>query len=269
MKQKLWFFYFLVCIFLTLKGLGYCKTQTINSLNEILISKFSKDTLVLVDIDDVLIYPQDALLQNWRKMWKPDGVREWTPEEDTIAWMSAAFQLMDPYGPSLIKALNDIEIPTFGFTSFAMEQSGILKSVPEWRSKQLRELGINFMQAEEIVFSTQEGFVPPSFEGGVLYCGDYYKKDADNKGKILSLFLDWLDWTPDQIVLIDDGKKNLQSVQKESERRGIPFLGFLYTPKELDPIDETVAELQYMTLINEKIWLSDWEALSLLQSKCF
>lgn len=249
---------FLCCLLATVSA--FCEIRTIHSLDEITPNEFSKKTLVMFDIDDVLIYPQDALLQNWRNSWKPEGIRAWTAEEDTIAWMNATFQIMDPAGPKLLAALNENAVPTIGFTSFAMDQSGIVESIPKWRSQHLEELGLNFRMEKEIVFPVQNGFVPPSFEKGVLYCGDFYKKDKDNKGKILSLYLDWLDWTPQLVVLVDDSKNHHESVEKELDRRGIPFLGFLYIPKDLDLIDEKVAELQHKTIIEQKQWLSDAQA---------
>ncbi|MBS0653085.1 MAG: DUF2608 domain-containing protein [Verrucomicrobia bacterium] len=249
---------FLCCLVATVSA--FSEIRTIHSLDEISPDEFSKKTLVMFDLDDVLIYPQDALMQNWRSEWRPDKMRAWTAEEDTIAWMNARFQLMDPSGPKLIDTLNEKEVPTIGFTSFAMDQSGIVESIPMWRSQHLKELGLNFKMEKEVVFPVQLGFVPPSFEEGVLHCGDFYKKDKNNKGRILSLFLDWLDWTPEQVVLVDDGQKHLESVREELDRRGIPFLGFLYTPKDLDPIDENVAKLQYQTIMLQKQWISDLEA---------
>jgi hypothetical protein len=242
----------------------FADIRTIHSLCEISTDEFSTKTLVMFDLDDVLIYPQDALLQNWRSEWKPKETRPWTAEEDTIAWMNAKFQLMDPSGPSLINKLNENCIPTIGFTSFAMDEPGIVPSIPDWRSRHLQELGINFRMENEIVFPIQTGFIPPSFEKGILYCGDYYKKDKDNKGKILTLYLDWLGWIPDKVIFVDDEKRHIESVQREVERRGILFFGFLYIPKDLDPIDERVAELQYKTIIQKKQWLSDKEAKKLL-----
>lgn len=240
--------------------------RTIYSLDEISPEGFTSKTLVMFDLDDVLIYPQDALMQNWRNNWSTEGIRVWTAEEDTIAWMNAKFQLMDPAGPKLIDMLNAKGIPAIGFSSFAMDQSGIVESIPQWRDQHLRKLGINFKIEKEVVFPGHIGFIPPSFERGVLYCGNFYKKDKDNKGRILSIFLEWLDWTPELIVCIDDGQKHLDSVQKELDRRGIPFIGFLYIPKNLDLIDVRVAKLQYETIINEKIWLSDQEAKKLLSN---
>jgi hypothetical protein len=239
---------------------AFSEIRTIYSLDEISTDEFSPKTLVMFDLDDVLIYPQDALLQNWRSGWKPEEMRAWTAEEDTIAWMSAKFQIMDPSAPTLIDRLYENRVPTIGFTAFAMDQSGIVESIPEWRSQHLKELGIHFRIEKEIVFPVQKGFVPPSFEKGVLYCGDFYKKDKDNKRKTVALYLDWLDWIPKLVVLIDDGKKQLESVEEELGERNIPFIGFHYIPKKLDPIDEKVADLQYKTIINKKQWLSDQEA---------
>jgi hypothetical protein len=238
----------------------FAEILPIHSLEEIDLESFSQTTLVLVDIDDVLIYPKDALLQNWRTFWRPQGSRLWTAEEDTIAWMSASFQILDPAGPTLLKLLYTRGVPTIGLTAFAMDQPGILESVPLWRSKHLEELGLSFRMEKEVVFPIPPGFIPPSFEKGVLYCGDCYRNDRENKGKILSLYLDWQDWTPDLVVHIDDGQKHLESVQRELDRRKIPFLGFHYIPKALDPIEERVAELQYKTILDQKRWLSDEEA---------
>src|SRR5579863_6848062 len=85
---------FLCCLFATVSA--FAAIKTIHALDEISTSAFSEKTLVLVDLDDVLVYPRDALLQNWRSGWKPEGVRAWTAEEDTIAWMNAKFQILDP-----------------------------------------------------------------------------------------------------------------------------------------------------------------------------
>lgn len=263
-RNRYFFFLCLCCLFFTTSL--FAEIRTIHSLDEIPKGEFTTKTLVMFDLDDVLVYPQDALLQNWRSGWKPEETRPWTAEEDTIAWMNVTFQLMDPLGPSLISFFNENNIPTIGFTSFAMDESGIVSSIPDWRSKHLRELGLNFNMDKEVVFSVENGFVPPSFEKGVLYCGNYYKKDKDNKGIIFSVYLDWLDWTPDLVVFVDDGQRHIESVGKELERRGIPYLGFVYIPKELDPIDEKVAELQYKTIIEKKQWLSDEEARKLLSN---
>ena len=244
----------------------FSEIRTIHSLDEISLEEFTSKTLVMFDLDDVLVYPQDALMQNWRSSWKPEGIRVWTAEEDTIAWMNAKFQLMDQAGPKLIDTLNEKGIPTIGFSSFAMDQSGIVESIPEWRDQHLRELGINFKIEKEIVFPGQIGFIPPSLERGVLYCGNFYKKDKDNKGRTLSIFLEWLDWMPELIVYIDDDQKHLDSVQKELDKRGILFIGILYIPKNLDPIDVKVAELQYETIISAKTWLSDQEAKEILSN---
>lgn len=238
----------------------FSETREIRSLNEISPETFSEKTLVMFSIDDVLIYPKDALMQHWRSDWQPEGVRTWTDEEDTIAWMGTTFQLMDPDGPKLIDRLYQKGIPTIGFTSFAMDQGGLVASIPQWRSEQLEELGIHFKGNHELFFTVPEGFIPPSFENGILYCGDYYKKDKTNKGKILALYLDSIDWTPECIVLVDAGKKHLISVEEELSRRGIPFLGFYYLPKEYDLLDEKIAEMQYKMMIEQKKWLSDQEA---------
>lgn len=243
----------------------FSEIKPIHSLEEIAIDKFSGKILVMFDLDDVLVYPQDALLQNWRAGWKPEGIRAWTAEEDTLAWMHADFQLMDPYGPRCLDTLYERGIPTIGFTSFAMDQSGIVESIPAWRTQHLNKLGLYFHEKDEVIFSIEEGFIPPSFEKGLLCCGNRYKKDKDNKGKILSLYLDWISWTPELIVLVEDDRKNLESVSRELERRGIPFLGLQYIPKNLDPINEQVAEIQYQTIINSKEWLPDKDVLSLFR----
>lgn len=257
--------YFFLGLFLFFTATAFADIKTIHSLDEIPTGEFTTKTLVLFDLDDVLVYPQDALLQNWRSGWKPKERRAWTAEEDTIAWMNAKFQLMDPSGPSLINMLNEKNIPTIGFTAFAMDESGIVSSVPDWRSNHLRELGLNFNMKKEVIFPVEKGFIPPSFEKGVLYCGNFYKKNKESKGIVFSLFLDWLDWVPDLVVFVDDGERNLESVERELKKRDIPYHGFLYIPKALDPIDEKVAQLQYETIIDKKQWLSDEQARKLLQ----
>lgn len=216
----------------------------------------------MFDLDDVLIYPRDALLQNWRRNWKPENLRTWTDEEESIAWMNAKFQILDPAGPRLINRLNEKDVPTIGFTSFTLSDG--IKSIPDWRFEYLNSLGINFKSEKSIIFPIPAGFIPPSFEKGILYCGNFYKDDKNNKGKILALYLDWLDWKPEIVVLVDDGEHHIDSVKSELENRGISFLGYIYIPKELDPINEKIAELQYRTIISEKLWHSDEDAKQIL-----
>ena len=197
---------------------AFCEIRTIHSLDELIIEEFSEKTLVLFDIDDVLIYPKDALLQNWRDEWKPEGMRAWTPEEDSIAWMNAKFQILEARGPGLLDLLHQKGIPTIGFTAFALDTKPS-ESIPKWRSQHLKELGLHFRLEKEVRFSFPSAF-PPSFEEGVLYCGDFYKNDKNNKGKILALYLDWLDWTPEQIadavafLVSDDGNSLREPVLK-------------------------------------------------------
>lgn len=165
---------FITCLFST--AAGFSEIKTIHHLDEIEVEEFSSKTLVMFDIDDVLIYPQDALLQNWRSGWKPVNMRSWTPEEDTIAWMNAKFQLMDPAGPSVIDTLNEKDIPAIGFTTFAMEDSQLVKSIPDWRSSHLQELGINFKWQNEVIFHVEDGFVPPSLRKAFFIVGTSIKK---------------------------------------------------------------------------------------------
>lgn len=49
---------FLYCLFATVSA--FSEIKTIHSLDEISTSEFSKNTLVMFDRDDVLLYPQDA-----------------------------------------------------------------------------------------------------------------------------------------------------------------------------------------------------------------
>lgn len=258
---------FLLLCFCFSTILALSEIRTIRSLDEVagIVDEFSTGTLVAIDLNDTLVYPKDALLQNWRSGWKPEGTREWTAEEDTLAWLSTPFKLVEHCAPRLINLLNEKGIYTIGFTSsaFRLDDPKILQVVPQWRLKHLKALGINFTVGTDIVFPSEEGCFPTCFEKGVLYCGTSNKYGKEIKGKVLSLYLDWLDWTPEKVVLIDDGKNHIESVRKELEKRGISFLGFLYVPK-FDTIDEDVAKLQYEVMISEQHWISDQEAQALL-----
>ena len=134
----------------------------------------------------------------------------------------------------------------------------------KWRVDQLKGVGIDFSPffPDEYVFAdlVDSGANPPLFKKGILFCGDFYNSNKSTKGELLGIFLDRINWRPDRVIFIDDEKKNLEAVSQELAERGVCFQGYLFeipTPQ----IDEKVAELQLQTVLDQKKWISDEEAI--------
>ena len=75
-------------------------------------------------------------------------------------------------------------------------------------------------------------------------------------------FLDKIQWTPKNVIFIDDKMSHLTSVETALNKTKIPFQGYQYKGVEKLPgeLDMQVAESQFAYLRKNHKWLSDSEA---------
>lgn len=238
-----------------------------------------KDTLVIFDVDDVLIISEDFVLRPSAAGFDPVCWKNKTEEEInylvSIIQSEMDFILIDPSIPSLIESLQTKGIKTLALTACRTGKFGMIENVEDWRIEQLLDHKIDFTPSwkdapprffSQLVATNQN---PPLFKKGILLLGDFYLETISTKGKVLEAFLDTLNWQPKRVLFFDDKIKNLTAVQEVLEKRKIEYHGYLYKGADTMPgsFDKELAEFQIQHLTKHKEWLNETRAKELLSQK--
>ena len=91
-------------------------------------------------------------------------------------------------------------------------------------SKQMSNLGIVFDNFKLPKYNFNcSALLPCMFHEGILSIG------GSSKGKAFLSFIDIADHKVTKIVLIDDLKKNLKTMQEAAKKLDVPYVGIWYT----------------------------------------
>ncbi len=241
------------------------RTKTFEAFFEV-TEGFSEKSLVIFDVDRVLIEPRDAIMRypNQRLLWElryQYGNHLSHEELATLTsevTLSESTKVIDPLAISFINHIKAKNIPIIALTATGVEGYGKIASIPDWRIKDLARFGISFPSFSEhpfIELSQLYGRGPaPIFKSGILFSAGY------PKGDVLEAFLDSVGFLPDKALFVDDLLHNLVSVHQSLTDMGVSeifafqYLGADELPNTIDP---EVAKHQIKTLLQEGIWLSD------------
>jgi hypothetical protein len=231
------------------------------------ISKADHDTLVIFDVDDVLLHPKDEILKKLNKPFLEvleKEMEERLPESETqdlysLILLQRIVEPVDKRMTALIQRLQKKKIKVIALTNCATGSFGKINALQNWRIFELKRLGYDFGEPWR---STHEQFFkgakdikrPPLFKKGVVFTSGV------SKGAALEAFLAYANLRPKKIIFIDDKRKYLESVEEYTTIEGIEFLGIEYTmvkDSKIDPLDEERAKLQFVILEEEHQWLSD------------
>lgn len=244
------------------------------------LSQADEHTLVLFDIDDTLIMPVDNIhLRHFSS--KNPGKEIITSFEQKVAselddmrsriLLQAPRKLIEPDMVDVIKALQLKGVKVIGLTKMGTGTFGVIKSLAEYRSKQLAQFGIEFYKSydkniEFTQFATNEIDTPGIFNGMPGIFNGTIMAGYISKGLALSAFIDCLDFIPTQVIFFDDWIENVMDVYHEMRKRGIKFYGYHYraVEKEQGQLNCTLVQFQYDHLYEHHVWLSAEEALGKL-----
>jgi hypothetical protein len=192
------------------------------------------NTLVIFDVDMVLVQPNDpafqmANMKRHRHIVK-EMMKELTPEKQMIflSLMTIKSQpvLIDPRISILLSILMEKRIPSMALTANLTGEFACIKNMEKWKIESLRSLGIDFSQLtpfkNSLIFSHL-----PSFRGNYSVYVDgilFVNGNACSKGDALLTFLQQTKITPKKIIFIDDREENLKSVQTALKGSLIDFL---------------------------------------------
>ncbi|MCE5295378.1 MAG: DUF2608 domain-containing protein [Chlamydiales bacterium] len=234
---------------------------------------FSTNSLVILDVDQVIIEPRDAIMrpQNQNLLWELRFAYGGHLTASRHAELSSHVSLqetsilIDPDALAFIEHIQKQNIPIIALTATGVTGFGKIPSIPDWRVADLKRLGISFATSfsHHPVFTlTQiQGNTPsPVFKNGILFTGGY------SKGDVLTAFLHTVEFCPDKVFFADDLLHNLQSVEAALTKKGVKEIHtFQYLGADTpNTIDLDVAHHQIRTLMQQEKWLSDLEAKAAL-----
>jgi hypothetical protein len=259
--------YYLVLSFFVTTSIALAEITTISDFTPLteLLKRSDRDTLVIFDIDHVLIMPTDEHTLNrhpYRKqLWKEIEGRLSKEDMKTlygIATAKAKWRLVDPGVVDIFTFLKKYQIPSIALTSIYTGKFGNIEKLEDWRIKHLHDLGFDFCNLtpiKEDIFlhelEAQDGV--PMLKSGVILTAQV------DKGKALESILHRSNYYPKAIIFIDDMLNNLESLERLSAKLKIKFHGLHYTAASSIPtpvINEKIEELRFQILEKEHEWLS-------------
>lgn len=232
--------------------------------NEVMKSA-SKDSLVLFDVDDVLISPTDEF--NFRSKIRKDLKKEISQNKSkqevqvmfSDFFLKRKVKLVNENMPKLLKFLKEKRIPVSALSSWWTDNFGTIQEMEKQRLKELEQVKISFSDLspfnKDISFishKTEHGGTPMIISGIILTA-------LGDKGQVLGLALKSINKKFKRIIFIDDQKKYLEEVEKFCEGHGLDFVGIHYTESLLAPIPEfdfAKEKLRFNILKEEQVWLS-------------
>lgn len=235
------------------------------------------ETLVIFDIDNVVLKSQDKILdfhqnREYIKNKINDLISQKYPLLIDPLERKSLFQfyigtILAQRKPALVENdtpyfIDSLQKKKFRVIALTMIDTGAFPGIgciEQWRDQELKSLGIDFSKAfprldyEHLGLDLKQhrhGY--PKFRSGILFAAGY------NKGKILEAFLNRVSFKPKQIVFIDDKKENLTAIQSYCQQHALAFKGYHYTkannPAPLLTEDLAIAEQQFSYFAEYGIW---------------
>lgn len=232
----------------------------------------TNDTLIIFDVQEVLIVAKDQILtplykDDYRVI--KDRIISTYPHDQQIKLFSTILseyqtEIVDHKIVKTLENLKQKGIKAIALTSGYTGSYGVIKSREDLRLKRLNEIGISFKDSfpniAPLIFLHLEGVNSkhlPMFKDGVIFACRL------SKGEVLKAFLNEVNYKPKKIIFVDNQLKNMKSVESYCQEEGIEFIGFHYNFIRSKPklaLNKKVVQYQFKVLERDHRWLSDKEA---------
>ncbi|VHO05197.1 DUF2608 domain-containing protein [Candidatus Rhabdochlamydia sp. T3358] len=225
------------------------------------IPYLTKDTLLILDIDDTLLVPKQMLGSD---MWFEDRIKQQKGSE--------AFE----------KTLNEWE-GIRHFTQMQVVEPGMQKTIEDLQKKEHIIIGLSTqsLTLSKVTFkqlinnhidlritAPQESHYFQNENKGVLYINGILFTSGTSKGKALFQLLEKTKQRFKRIVFMNDKASHLMDIEQEAEKNHVEFIGLRYGYSDFrkKSFDSRIANTQLNRSGFTQI-LSDEEAKVLLQKK--
>ena len=232
-----------------------------------------QDTLVIFDVDEVLITPssQDDLRHPYRDRLLQSIFNRIKPLEiellKSIIFLTAKQVLVESRITEIFEKLKSHKIPAIALTAMGTGKLGIIKKMHDFRFTQLDSVNLSFehlspIDGEHIMlelstrnrkFSGLDCKGDPMLKSGVVFTSGL------DKGIVLEYILEKYNYYPKTVIFVDDLIENIESLKQTCLKLNIDFYGFHYKAASLIPlpaIDEDLEKLRFEILEKEFTWLS-------------
>lgn len=226
-------------------------------------------TLVLFDVDETLIQPEDAYLvnehtlegQRFRENLIKDHpeITNWE-QLQAIMLLEAKRPLIEPFITEIVSRLKENGTTVMALTAMNTGPYGHVGRLEAWRHAHLRSLGFTGS------FSTHQFFLR-GFKRKPVFFKGIIATDLEDKGAVFGAVLDYLTLRPHKVIFFDDTLDFLLSLRRECLRRGIKFQGYHYLGYARKSWDQPLFIQQAQHLIKHKHWLDDHTAKERLSLK--
>ncbi len=258
-----------IILTLTICNICYAQNEIIPSNDysvlKTLLQTTDQNTLIIFDVDDVIIRPTDEYDMNrntfrnslWRELGNKLSLNTFKEYYGNTR-SNSQWELVDRDIYSVFKLIEERKLSTISLTSFVTGSYGLMGNAEDWRINQLKQFGFDFSKLSPLkrnyYIKTEDNPHGESLlKSGVIFTA------RGNKGAALEYVLNTEDFHPKKIIFIDDRLENLQSIQSFAQRAKIDFIGIHYTKiAELPPpnVNHDFETLRFKILENEQKWLS-------------
>lgn len=236
------------------------------------------DLLVIFDIDDVLIAPDND--NDFKHPFRADL---WCKLKNKLSaekikllhskiFVSIKWQLIDDKIMKLLSYLKTKNISSIGLTATGTGKFGVIEQMENFRINSLNKLNISFLpltpldgqaiavelKNSKLIFENCEGI--PMLQEGIIFTAGI------DKGIALQYMLNKFNYYPKTIIFIDDLLENIKSLKKLCIKLKINFYGLHYVVKSFDlmpNIDVDLETLRFKLLEEQEYWL-DYKQLKKL-----
>lgn len=249
-----------------------------------------KDTLVVFDVDLVLIKPSDEIFLLSEATAEGSAfintvyanLANRLPKHDidemqSILMLAQHWQPVTAETPKIFNQIKAKGYKVLGLTASGTGALGKIRSLEQWRIDELKAIDITF----------DKDFInakPGSLDKYIPRISEYYGKAihpcfpaANNgiiftcmapKGEALDAYLQYAKLKPKKIIFIDDRIKNLETVSEYCSQNNIQYIGYEYTVSKEQAkhmkFNERRAKLQYKVLEIARTWLNEPQADAVL-----
>ena len=243
----------------------------LNSIISTLIKNANKDTLIIFDVDEVLIMPTPEydfrdpyrikILENISKQLTNNQIDFFK----SIIFAQREVKLIDPDLNKLFDLIVSMNIPSLALTAMGTGKFGIINNMVAFRIKELSKFNISFKlltpwSGEYIVnvLNNVTKIFPDTYGVPCLNSGIIFTAGMD-KGIVLACILQKYNYYPKNIIFVDDYLPNLESLKQLCIKLGINFYGFHYKAASLVPlptVNEKLEILRFQKMLHERTWLN-------------
>lgn len=246
------------------------KVVNLSRLEDIynLLKDINDDTTIFLDIDDTIIAPVSSMFRVEPYKHVIDDLKNNSHmyenyEEIVSNWrLKRKVQLTDKKWPEVLNNIKKTK-QVFALTKMHTGKFGNIKSVEEWRYKELLDMGIIFSQSDKLKTYVNPLFGKlncPVFHNGIFLTG--YAK----KSEVLSMYRDVIGFK--KIVMVDDSAQQIEDIKSYCKSNDIGFLGVLFSwanSKDVTP-NHQLWDFQRNYLIEKAEWLEEKEAIIAMKS---